>query len=422
MKWKWLILILVFGHGIKGFAQQKTLDTAIQVLSKEKDPGRSVQMTNEIIRNFQLDPIKDAETIDLLYGTVAVNYARQERFSDFERYLQKMRNKFNQTSFMNMVASDLVTNGNNLEYAVGLAKKTIDLYHSYRSDPAARPENFEKADWERFMSFAQYPYYDTYAHALFELKQYREALRFQQLAFDSEPEQGIPASVERYAKLLQLNGKKEEARLLLLKRARLGKLNKGMTEQLQSIYISGKGTDKDLGLLLDSLHKNIQSVMVPALKDKMLNEIAPSFTLKDLKGNKVSLEDYRDRIVVQDLWATWCAPCIASFPAMQLMVKKHPEVAFLFIAVNENEKDPMPKVKRFIEKSGYTFTVLVDEPVSPGSEIFRISSTYKPNGIPAKYIIDQKGILRFKTSGFDTDAELMNELEAMFTVLKSMEN
>ena len=101
------------------------------------------------------------------------------------------------------------------------------------------------------------------------------------------------------------------------------------------------------------------------------------------------------------------------------MVNKHPDVAFLFISVNENERDPLPKIKRLIEKGGYSFTVLVDEPITPNSEIFRINSSYRPNGIPAKYIIDQEGVLRFKTSGFDTDSELINESEAMFTILKS---
>ena len=152
----------------------------------------------------------------------------------------------------------------------------------------------------------------------------------------------------------------------------------------------------------------------------MLNQPAPGFTLKDIHGKTVSLSDYAGKIVVIDLWATWCQPCIASFPAMQLMVKKHPEVAFLFIAVQEKDKNPLPKVKAFIEKNNYPFTVLIDEPVTAGSFQYKVLNSYKPNGIPAKYIIDSKGMLRFVTSGFDTDTELINELEAMFGILQSL--
>ena len=185
-----------------------------------------------------------------------------------------------------------------------------------------------------------------------------------------------------------------------------------MTKQLQAIY--GEG---NLGHYLDSLQKNIQSTLVQELKPKMLNEQAPAFSLKDISGKPVKLSDYRGKIVVLDLWATWCQPCIASFPAMQVMVKKHPDIVFLFIAVEEKEKDRLARVKGFIEKSKYPFTVLLDEPVHPGSSEYKIISSYKPNGIPAKYIIDKKGMLQFKTAGFDTDAELINELEAMISIL-----
>ena len=202
--------------------------------------------------------------------------------------------------------------------------------------------------------------------------------------------------------------------------ARRGRLNKEMLHQLQTIYIADKGSDENLGAYLDSLHKSVQASMIGELEQKMLNETAPAFTLKDIDGNRVSLADYAGKIVVLDLWATWCKPCIASFPAMQSMVEKHPGVAFLFIEVDEKEKDRLPRVKSFIEKRNYPFTVLIDEPVEPNSLKYKITSAYKPNGIPAKYIIDKNGTLRFKTSGFDTDTELVNELEAMFTILNGL--
>jgi peroxiredoxin len=202
--------------------------------------------------------------------------------------------------------------------------------------------------------------------------------------------------------------------------ARLGRLNKGMTEQLQSIYIAENGSDKNLGAYLDSLQKNVQASLAEELKPKMLYEIAPEFTLKDINGKKVNLSDYRGKIVVLDLWATWCRPCIASFPAMELMIQKHPEVTFLFIDVEEQNPNPGALVKSFIEKRKYPFTVLIDEPVEPNSAKYKIVSAYKPNGIPAKYIIDKNGILRFRTSGFDTDTELINELEAMFSIVQSL--
>ena len=407
--------------GLHPEAQEASaLDSAMQQLAKTENPQQAVLMMNRIVKEHHLDPSKDAEILDVLYGTVAVNFALKGNESEFGEYIGMIKNKFNQTSFLNMAAAQLLNENGDARFASQISKRTLALYESFKNDTSARPKNFARQDWERFLGFAKYPYYDTHAHALFALEQYDEALKYQRMAFEGKPEDGLPSSVERYARLLQLTGKKEEAKQLLLRRASTGKLNQGMTTQLQSIYISEKGSDENLALFLDSLQKNVQATLIPELKSKMLNEPAVAFSLKDINGRTVNLLDFGGRIVVLDLWATWCRPCIASFPAMQMMVKKHPEVAFLFIAVEEKEKNPLPKVKSFIEARKYDFTVLIDEPVSPNSSSYKIISAYKPNGIPAKYIIDRKGVLRFKTSGFDSDGELMNELEAMFTILNGL--
>ena len=421
MKSSLFILVVILHSSLTSLAQETSpLDSAIHRLTQEKDPQKTVSMMNRIIKEYRLDKNKDAETMDLLYGTAAVNFAMSHNYTQFEKYIGSIRNKFNRTSFMNMAASKMLNENLDPAYASLISKKTLALYQSIKKDTTARPKDFSKEDWKRFMDFAQYPYYDTYAQSLFALKKYEEALRYQRMAFDGSPEEGLPASVERYTRLLALTGKKEEAKQLLLHMAGRGKLNKGMTAQLQSIYIAEKGTDEHLGAYLDSLQKNVQATLIPELRSKMLNETAPAFSLKDIHGKEVQLSDYAGRIVVLDLWATWCVPCIASFPAMQLMVEKHPEITFLFIAVEEKSKNPLPVVKSFIEKRNYPFTVLLDEPVSSGASQYKITSSYRPNGIPAKYIIDKNGILRFKTSGFDTDSELMNELEAMFSILGSM--
>src|SRR5690606_41666590 len=81
---------------------------------------------------------------------------------------------------------------------------------------------------------------------------------------------------------------------------------------------------------------------------------APGFSLKDLDGKEVSLEDLKGKVVVLDFWATWCAPCIKSFPAMQMAVDKYkedPEVAFLFINTWERQEDPAAAVKQFMDRS-----------------------------------------------------------------------
>ncbi len=402
-------------------AQEATgIQSAIREMSKETDPYKSVNIKNRIINDYKLDSLKDSETIDLLKGNIAVAFALKKNYIEFEKQISLIKNKFNQTSICSLAADELLDKNIDADLACKIAKETLDKYFSFRDDPAARPEGYTKEDWDRFMSFAKFPYYDTYAKSLFALKRYDEALKYQRMALDDKPEEGLPGSVERYAKLLELTGKKEEAKQLLLKLAKQGKLNQGMTKQLQSTFISEKGSDEKLGIFIDSLQKNVQASLIQELKPKMLNETAPAFSIKDINGKPVSLSDYKGKIVILDLWATWCVPCIASFPAMQKQIEKHPEVVFLFIAVNEKGNDVLERVKAFINKNKYPFQVLLDEPMKDAPGKFKITSSYKPSGIPAKYFIDKEGKLRFKSQGFSTDSELINETDAIITILKSL--
>ncbi len=418
---KTILTVLYLCTSLLLSAQEVTgIQSDIRKMSKEKDPYKSVMIRDRIISDYKLDSKKDSETIDLLNGNIAIAFAMKKNYPEFEKYISLIKNKFNQTSMLSMAANELLDKNIDAGYACKIAKETLDKYFTFKDDPAARPEGYTKEDWERFMNFAKYPYYDTYAKSLFTLKRYDEAIQYQQLALDNKPEEGLPDAVERYAKLLELTGKKEEAKQLLLKMARLGKLNKGMTEQLQSIHISEKGSDEKLGIYIDSLQKNVQASLIQELKPKMLNETAPGFSLKDINGKQVNLSDYKGKIVILDLWATWCAPCIASFPAMQKEIKKHPDVIFLFIAVNEKGNNVPEKVKTFINKNNYLFHVLIDEPISESSNIYKITSSYKPSGIPAKYFIDREGKLRFISKGFNSDSELINEMEAMISILKGL--
>src|SRR5690554_8077703 len=93
-------------------------------------------------------------------------------------------------------------------------------------------------------------------------------------------------------------------------------------------------------------------------------EPAPDFTLEDLEGNTVSLSDFEGKVVVLDFWATWCAPCIKSFPAMQMAIdryKEDPDVAFFFINTWEQLEDPAEFVRQFMKKRGFDFSVLIDK-------------------------------------------------------------
>jgi peroxiredoxin len=151
----------------------------------------------------------------------------------------------------------------------------------------------------------------------------------------------------------------------------------------------------------------------------MINRPAPKFSLKDFSGKTVSLVDLKGKVVIIDFWATWCVPCKASFPGMQMAVTKYkddPNVEFLFIDVMEQTDDYVNDVKKFIADNSYTFHVLFDEKNESGHLKNKTAKDYEYDSsqIPAQYVIDKKGRIRFESIGFGgTSEKLAEEVDYM---------
>lgn len=396
----------------------EALTKGMKQMREEHDPVKSAAIMQHTISEAKLQDVKDAEDIDMMKGDIAMDYLALGKYDLFEKRIYTMRNKFNQTSWLNMGAATLLEKKKDPLVAETLAKKTLTLYLSFKDDPRARPEVMPKEDWDRFMKMAYFPYCDTYAQALHAVGKNKEALEYQEKALNGDPESAMPSSAERYATLLHLNGRDEEAYALSLKLVSKGKSTEAMNKLLRELYTLRHNGSAGFDQLFDSLQVNVVATLKEEWKKKMMDVEAPDFTLKDLEGHTVSLSALRGRTVIIDFWATWCVPCKASFPAMTKFMQRHPEVVFLYIATQEKPEGAVQRVKEYITRQGYPFHVLMDEPEQGDAHKFKALTAYKPQGIPAKAIIDAQGRQRFLSIGFSSDTELMNELEAMVQLAK----
>ncbi|SHM58274.1 Thiol-disulfide isomerase or thioredoxin [Chitinophaga jiangningensis] len=149
----------------------------------------------------------------------------------------------------------------------------------------------------------------------------------------------------------------------------------------------------------------------------MITETIAGIRLKDISGKEVDIAALKGKIVVLDFWATWCKPCIQSFPAMQEVMQQHPEVVFLFIATFETG-EALGKVKQFAAEKKFPFRYLMDEKLSNGPG-YKAFNQYKVASVPYKVILDKTGKVRFRTNGFDGNEEaLVRELNTMIQLIQ----
>jgi peroxiredoxin len=127
---------------------------------------------------------------------------------------------------------------------------------------------------------------------------------------------------------------------------------------------------------------------------------APDYVAHTLSGDSVALSTYRGEVVLLNIWATWCAPCIREMPALQRLHEDLVSKGLNIIAVSVDAPpttfNPLGQmgsdVKDFIDRFGITFTVLHD----PSGDI---QTVYQASGLPTTYIIDREGRIHRKVYG-----------------------
>jgi peroxiredoxin len=119
---------------------------------------------------------------------------------------------------------------------------------------------------------------------------------------------------------------------------------------------------------------------------------APQFRAVDIaSGDTITLSSYRGKVVLLNIWATWCAPCRTEMPSIQRLRDNFPAESVAVVAVSIDEGG-VEVVRAFRDELGLTFDILHDRTRS----IERIYQTY---GVPETFVIDQDGVIVKKLIG-----------------------
>lgn len=119
-------------------------------------------------------------------------------------------------------------------------------------------------------------------------------------------------------------------------------------------------------------------------------EMAPDFVLQSSGGATRKLSNYRGKVVLVNLWATWCPPCIEEMPVLDQLAKDYADKGLVVIGIAGD--DDTQAVRDFLAKSPVKFEVLFD----PGGAI---GTRYGITGYPETFFVDRQGLLRDKIIG-----------------------
>lgn len=119
---------------------------------------------------------------------------------------------------------------------------------------------------------------------------------------------------------------------------------------------------------------------------------APLFELTDLSGKKISLAAMKGKVVFLDFWATWCPPCVMSVPEVEKLVEEYQGKNLVVLSISmDSSEEP---VKRFM--AAHRMTNRVAMAGNSGVDV-----QYNIQGIPAYFIVDQKGNITKAWEGYN---------------------
>lgn len=132
---------------------------------------------------------------------------------------------------------------------------------------------------------------------------------------------------------------------------------------------------------------------------------AIDFTLPDLDGNLVSLQELIGKPVYINFWATWCKWCIQEMPDMETVFQEYEDqdLVILAIAVGEDE----PKVKQYLSDKPYSFHFLLDADK-------HVTRAYGLKSIPVSIFIDRQGHVVYKRVGAMNEEQIRSVIGQMF--------
>jgi thiol-disulfide isomerase/thioredoxin len=250
-----------------------------------------------------------------------------------------------------------------------------------------------------------------------------QVLSLRDLLTDDLPPASLTGTMAYYDSLERLGGKADAATRNAV-RERLIALYSKATDSLKG------STDKADQALADRLTHNAKFLNGAFARGELIDHTAPALGFQWSDGDKPikSLADFNGKVVVLDFWATWCGPCIASFPKVKELQTRYDGYDVVIIGVTslqgkhypgggadpiDTEGNPQKEyelMSAFMKDKDMTWRVAFTE-----EDVF--NPDYGVNGIPHVAIIDPEGKVRY--NGLHPAVPLKEKADKIDALLKA---
>ena len=126
-------------------------------------------------------------------------------------------------------------------------------------------------------------------------------------------------------------------------------------------------------------------------------------------GETLDLSAYKGKVVYLDFWASWCAPCRKSFPALEELHRRYKARGLTVLGVSVDED--AGAMKQFLRQHAVTFPIVRDRG-------HKLVEAEKISAMPTSLLVDRHGVIRFVNSGFkgaETEAVLRRQIEQLLS-------
>ncbi len=345
---------------------------------------------------------------------LAYQAAQAGNWAEFEEILTPMKLK-DKAVLYNSLAFEWAEQNINLEKAKDLSAQTAEYakYQMATQSKDEKPAYSSLNQWNMYLKERYATYADSYGFILYKLGNYDAAVPY--LKDASEIFVSNLEVNEHYTNALEKSSLAPDLKATLEKFVRAGVASTRMKAQLKALHEVSPNNSQSFEAYLMELEADLYKRMKESLGKKLINEAAPSVSWVDLNGKKVSLADFKGKVVVLNFWATWCENCIASFPALQELMRKYAEnqdIVFLFVNTWENGENKKKSVEDFMTGSKYKFLTLLD-----GGD--KVIDDFNTSSIFSKIVIDKNGNIRFKNVETNDNYNVMSdELGIMIEMVK----